>query len=65
MTRKGAAPSKSGPRSTASSGKGTKSTRVQVKNPVTGRYVKLDTRTGRIIDTKKSPGPYNGVPIKK
>jgi hypothetical protein len=35
--------------------------RVQVKNPATGRYVKMDTRTGRIIDSKKSDGPYKGV----
>jgi hypothetical protein len=35
---------------------------VQVTNPVTERWVKLDTRTGRIVDTKKSPGPYEGVP---
>lgn len=37
---------------------------VQVKNPVTGRWVKLDTNTGRILDTKKSPGPYKSVPTK-
>jgi hypothetical protein len=35
--------------------------RVQVKNPVTKRYVKVDTSTGRIVDSKKSPGPYKGV----
>jgi hypothetical protein len=35
--------------------------RVQVKNPVTNRYVKIDTNTGRIVDQKKSPGPYKGV----
>lgn len=35
--------------------------RVQVRNPVTGRWVKIDTRTGRIVDHKKSPGPYKGV----
>lgn len=44
----------------ASRSGGTK--RVQVKNPVSDRWVKLDTRTGRIVDTKKSPGPYKGVP---
>jgi hypothetical protein len=37
---------------------------VQVKNPVTNRWVKLDTRTGRVVDTKKSPGPYKDVPRK-
>jgi hypothetical protein len=35
--------------------------RVQAKNPVTDRYVKIDTSTGRILDQKKSPGPYKGV----
>ena len=49
-----------------SSSKSTKGsgTRVQVKNPITGRWVKLDTNTGRIVDTKKSAGPYKGVPKK-
>ena len=37
------------------------STRVQIKNPVTDRWVKLDTRTGRIVDTKKSPGPFKNI----
>ena len=37
--------------------------RVQAKNPVTGRYVKIDTETGRIIDHKKTPGPYKGVRV--
>ena len=35
--------------------------RIQMLNPVTKRYVKIDTHTGRIIDQKKSPGPYKGV----
>ncbi|HTR01272.1 MAG TPA: hypothetical protein VMH83_14835 [Candidatus Acidoferrum sp.] len=35
--------------------------RVQVKNPVTDKWVKIDTRTGRIIDHKKTNGPYKGV----
>lgn len=35
--------------------------RIQVRNPVTDRWVKIDTRTGRIVDHKKSPGPYKGV----
>lgn len=35
--------------------------RAQMLNPLTGRYVKIDTDTGRIIDTKKSPGPYKGI----
>jgi hypothetical protein len=35
--------------------------RVQVKNPVTNRYVKIDTKTGRIVDHKKTKGPFKGV----
>jgi hypothetical protein len=35
-----------------------------MKNPATNKWVKLDTRTGRIVDSKKSPGPYKGIPIK-
>ena len=41
--------------------KGSVKNRVQVLNPVTKRWVKLDTQTGRIIDHKKTPGPYKGV----
>ncbi len=37
------------------------SNRVQVLNPVTKRYVKIDTERGRIIEHKKSPGPYKNV----
>jgi hypothetical protein len=36
---------------------------VQVKNPKTGHYVKIDRDEGRIIDNKKSEGPYKGIPI--
>jgi len=43
---------------------GVTKTRVQVLNQVTNRWVKLDTNTGRIVDHKKSPGPYKGI-IKK
>jgi hypothetical protein len=35
--------------------------RVQALNPATGRYVKIDTATGRIVDNKKTAGPYKGV----
>ena len=35
--------------------------RIQVKNPVTNRWVKIDTGTGRIVDHKKTSGPYKGV----
>ncbi len=36
---------------------------VQVKNPRTGRYVKIDRSKGRIVSSKKSEGPYKGVPV--
>lgn len=36
---------------------------VQVKNPKTERYVKIDRAEGRIISQKTSPGPYKGVPV--
>lgn len=35
--------------------------RVQVLNPLTERWVKVDTNTGRIIDHKRTPGPYKGI----
>ncbi len=35
--------------------------RAQAQNPVSGRYVKIDTNTGRIVDSKKTPGPYKGI----
>ncbi len=40
-----------------------KSKVVQTKNPRTGRYVKIDRSKGRIVASKKSPGPYKGVPV--
>lgn len=36
---------------------------VQTKNPVTGKYVKIDRSAGRIVSHKKSEGPYKGVPV--
>ena len=36
---------------------------VQIKNPRTGRYVKIDRSVGKIIGHKKSPGVYKGVPV--
>jgi hypothetical protein len=36
---------------------------VQVKNPKTDRYVKIDRDEGKIISQKKSEGPYKGIPI--
>jgi hypothetical protein len=41
--------------------KGAVSERVQALNPVTKRYVKIDTSTGRIVDHKRTAGPYKGV----
>lgn len=36
---------------------------VQIKNPKSGRYVKIDRSAGRIVGHKKSDGPYKGVKI--
>lgn len=36
---------------------------VQVKNPRTDRYVKIDRTAGRIVDHKKSAGPYKDIPV--
>jgi hypothetical protein len=36
---------------------------VQIKNPRSGHYVKIDRTEGKIIDHKKSEGPYKNVPI--
>ena len=36
---------------------------IQVKNPKTNKYVKIDRNAGRIVSHKKSDGPYKGVPI--
>jgi hypothetical protein len=36
---------------------------VQLKNPRTGRYVKIDRTQGLIVAHKKSEGPYKNVPI--
>ncbi len=44
---------------TSSSGK--KRDLVQVKNPRSGRYVKIDRDVGLIVAHKKSPGPYKGI----
>lgn len=46
---------------TSSGRTGQVKSRVQVKNPVTKRWVKIDTNSGRIVDHKKTPGPYKGV----
>ena len=36
---------------------------VQVKNPRTERYVKIDRTDGKIIAHKSSDGPYKGIPV--
>lgn len=36
---------------------------VQVKNPKTGRYVKINREKGQIISHKKSEGPYKNVKV--
>lgn len=36
---------------------------VQVKNPRSGHYVKIDRTAGRIVSHKKSEGPYKNVPV--
>ena len=41
--------------------KGAVRERVQLLNPVTKQWVKVDTKTGKIVDTKKTPGPFKGV----
>lgn len=35
--------------------------RKQYKNPKTGLYVKIDTKTGKFMDNKTSGGPFKGV----
>jgi hypothetical protein len=36
---------------------------VQVKNPRSGHFVKIDRAAGKIIDHKKTAGAYKNVPI--
>ena len=38
---------------------------VQVYHPIKKRWVKVSTRTGRIIAEKRTRGPFKGVPIKE
>lgn len=40
-----------------------KSDVVQVKNPRTGRYVKIDRAKGKILSHKKSEGKYKNIPV--
>ena len=41
----------------------TKANLVQTRNPHTDRYVLIDRSEGRIVESKETPGPYEGVPI--
>ena len=34
---------------------------VQAKNPITNRWIKIDTRSGCIVAHKKSSGPYKNI----
>lgn len=37
---------------------------VQIKNPRSGHYIKIDREEGRIIGQKKSDNrPYKGIPV--
>jgi hypothetical protein len=36
---------------------------VQVKNPKSGHYVKIDRAVGKIVSHKRSEGPYKTVPV--
>lgn len=36
---------------------------VQVKNPRSGHYVKIDRTVGKIVSHKKSDGPYKNVRV--
>lgn len=40
-----------------------KASLVQIRNPRTDRYVKINRAEGKIISEKKSPGPYKNVVI--
>lgn len=42
-----------------------KSKVVQVKNPKSGHYVKIDRSKGKITGHKSSPGPYKRIPVAK
>ena len=41
----------------------TKSNIVQIKNPRSGHYVKINRAEGRIVANKSSNGPYKNVPV--
>ena len=36
---------------------------VQTKHPLIDRYIKVDKTNGRVLATKKTPGPFKNIPI--
>lgn len=36
---------------------------VQLKNPRSGHYIKIDRKLGKVLEYKDSDGPYEGIPI--
>ena len=36
---------------------------VQVRNPITKRYVKIDKVMGMVTSHKRTKGPYKNIPI--
>ena len=36
---------------------------VQIKDPKSGHYVKIDKSAGKIVSHKKSGGPYTDIPV--
>ena len=36
---------------------------VQTKHPLIDRYIKVDKKSGKVLATKKTPGPFKNIPI--
>lgn len=36
---------------------------VQTLNPLLNRYIKIDKEKGKVVQTKKTPGPFKNIPI--
>ena len=36
---------------------------VQIKNPKTDKYIKIDRTEGKVISHKQTSGPYKGIPV--
>ena len=36
---------------------------VQMRDPKTGRYIKVDRATGKVLRRKQTDGPYERIPI--